>query len=60
MKEKDGGKENVETEKREKKVLHRIEKIERTEKIEVQEKVYIYFISIVIYIFNFNLLVLKK
>lgn len=41
MKEKDNGKENVETEKREKKVLHRIEKIERTEKVEVQEKVYI-------------------
>lgn len=38
MKEKDNGKENVETEKREKKVLHRIEKIERTEKVEVQEK----------------------
>lgn len=39
MKEKDGCKENVDTEKREKKVLHRIEKIERTEKVEVQEKV---------------------
>lgn len=39
VKEKDGCKENVDTEKREKKVLHRIEKIERTEKVEVQEKV---------------------
>ncbi|XP_017788799.1 PREDICTED: uncharacterized protein LOC108571301 [Habropoda laboriosa] len=38
VKEKDGGKENVDGEKREKKVPHRIEKIERTEKVEVQEK----------------------
>ncbi|CAL7947637.1 unnamed protein product [Xylocopa violacea] len=38
VKEKDGGKENVEAEKREKKALHRLEKIERTEKVEVQEK----------------------
>ncbi|OAD62765.1 hypothetical protein WN48_07222 [Eufriesea mexicana] len=38
VKEKDGGKENVDTEKREKKVLQRIEKIERTEKVEVQDK----------------------
>lgn len=39
VKEKDGGKENLDTEKREKKILHRIEKIERTEKVELQEKV---------------------
>ncbi|CAK9812456.1 hypothetical protein ANTQUA_LOCUS7275 [Anthophora quadrimaculata] len=38
VKDKDGGKENVDTEKREKKVPHRIEKIEKTEKVEVQEK----------------------
>ncbi|KAK1134010.1 hypothetical protein K0M31_011795 [Melipona bicolor] len=38
VKEKDSGKENVDAEKREKKILHRIEKIERTEKVEAQEK----------------------
>ncbi|XP_078044622.1 uncharacterized protein LOC144474041 isoform X1 [Augochlora pura] len=37
-KEKIAGKESLDGEKREKKILHRIEKIERTEKVEVQEK----------------------
>lgn len=39
MKEKDAGKENLDAEKREKKILHRIEKIERTEKVEVRWKI---------------------
>lgn len=39
MKEKDGCKENLDVEKREKKILHRVEKIERTEKVRFREKV---------------------
>ena len=46
VKEKDSGKENIDAETREKKILHRIEKIERTEKVEAQEKVLLIFFNI--------------